>query len=171
MLNYKDMAVQAYLPEDWDEVKKALLTQYVLFDHKVRVELRFDGLRQRSNLQSFMNEFQKVDAALSFAEVSISDERKVLIFIWGLHLPEDRRYILQQKCSDLDEVCEAGIFLWQSTVWEGSMTSNRGGRGDQGKHRGDQDEGQERRMKKLEGRPRGRPGSRACAWGVVRRGS
>ncbi len=37
---------------------------------------------------------------LHFAEVSISYERKVLIFIWGL--PEDRRYILQQKCSNLD---------------------------------------------------------------------
>ncbi len=59
-----------------------------------------------------MDEFQKVDAALSVAEVSISDERKVLIFIWGLSLPENRRYILQQKCSNLDE------------VYEGSMTSN-----------------------------------------------
>jgi hypothetical protein len=31
-----------------------------------------------------MDEFQKVDAALSFAGVDIADERKVLIFIRGL---------------------------------------------------------------------------------------
>ncbi len=55
------------------------MTRYVLFDHKVQVELRFDGLRQ-------MDEFQNMDAALSFAEGSISDERKVLIFILGLSL-------------------------------------------------------------------------------------
>ncbi len=63
-----------------------------------------------------MNKFQKMDAALSFAGVTILDETKVLIFICGLCLPEDRRYILQQKCSDLDEVCEAVIYLRQSKV-------------------------------------------------------
>ncbi len=31
-----------------------------------------------------MDEFQKVDVALSFAGVTIADERKVLIFILGL---------------------------------------------------------------------------------------
>ncbi len=67
-----------------------------------------------------MDEFQKMDATLSFAEVSISDERKVLIFIWGLCLPEERRYIQQQKCSNLDVVYEAVINLRQSKVLEGS---------------------------------------------------
>jgi hypothetical protein len=51
-----------------------------------------------------MDEFQKVDAALSFAGVSISDERKVLIFIWGLHLPEDRRYILVPWQCQVDDI-------------------------------------------------------------------
>ncbi len=41
-----------------------------------------------------MDEFQKVDAALSFAGVTIADKSKVLIFIRGLHLGEDRRYLL-----------------------------------------------------------------------------
>ncbi len=49
-----------------------------LLNHEVRVELQFsDGLRQRFNMHSYMDEFQKVDAALSFAEVTISDEWKV----------------------------------------------------------------------------------------------
>ncbi len=50
------------------------------------------------------DESQKVDAAVSFAEVTIADKRKVLIFILGLCLGEDQRYILQQKCATLDEV-------------------------------------------------------------------
>ncbi len=49
-----------------------------------------------------MDKFQKVDAALSFADVTIVNERKVLIFIQGLCLGEDQRYILQQKCATLD---------------------------------------------------------------------
>jgi hypothetical protein len=85
--------------------------RYMLFDHKVKVELQFDGLRQRPNLQSYMDEFQKVDAALFIAGDSIFDERKVLIFIWGLSLPEDRRSVLQQKYATLDEVYEAVIYL------------------------------------------------------------
>ncbi len=78
---YPDTKYKGSLPEDWIEVEQALQTQYVLFDHKTRVELQFDGLRQR----------------LSFAEVSISDHP-------GLSLPEDRRYVLQEKCATLDEV-------------------------------------------------------------------
>ncbi len=74
-----------------------------------------------------MDEFQKVDAALSFAELEIADERKVLIFIRGLCLGEDRRYILQQKCATLNEVHEAVIYLRQSKVLEEGM--NRGGKG------------------------------------------
>ena len=69
------------LLEDWDEVEKALRTQYMPFDYKVREELLFDGLRQRSSLQAYMDKFQKVDAALSFADITIADKRKVLIFI------------------------------------------------------------------------------------------
>ncbi len=115
------------------------------------MELNFDGLRQRSNLQSYMDEFQKVDAALSIAGVTISNVRKVLIFICGLSLPEDRRSILQQKGSDLDEVYEAVIYLRQSKVLEGNITSDQGGRGDKGKGSWDQDEGQERRLRKQEG--------------------
>jgi len=155
--NYMGPDVQAYLdskykgtlPEYWDEVEKALRTRYMPFDHKVRIELRFDGLRQRSTLQAYMDEFQKVDAALSFAGVEIADERKVLIFIRGLRLGEDRRYILQQKCATLDEVYEAVIYLRQSKVLEEGM--NRGGKGARGRDRGDHEEGQERRLRKLEG--------------------
>ena len=52
------------------------------FDHKVRVEHRFDALRQQSSsLQVYVDEFQKVDAAFSFAEMVVTEERKVLVFI------------------------------------------------------------------------------------------
>ena len=78
-----DAKYKGTLPMDWDKVEKTLLTSYMPFDHKVLVELRFDGLRQqqRSTLQAYMDEFQKVNAALSFAEIEIADERKVMIFI------------------------------------------------------------------------------------------
>jgi hypothetical protein len=64
-----------------------------------------------------------VDAVLSFADVTIADERKVLIFIQGLCLGEDRRNILQQKCATLDKVYEAVIYLRQSKVLEEGMDS------------------------------------------------
>ncbi len=68
-----------------------------------------------------------MDAALSFAEVTIADERKVLIFILDLCLGEDKRYILQQKCATLDKVDWAVIYLMQSKVLEEGM--DRGGKG------------------------------------------
>ncbi len=50
-----DAKYKGTLQNDWDEVEKTLWTQYMPFDHKVRVELRFDGLRQRSTLQAYMD--------------------------------------------------------------------------------------------------------------------
>ncbi len=79
-----------------------------------------------------------MDAALAFAGVTISDERKVLIFIKGICLGEDRRYIMQQKCATLDKVYEAVIYLRQAKVLEEGM--NWGGKGAQGMNRGDQEE-------------------------------
>ena len=73
----------------------------------------------------------------------------MLIFIRGLHLGEDRRYILQQQCATLDKVYEAVIYLRQSKVLEEGMDS--GGKGARGEGRGDHEEGQERRLRKLEG--------------------
>ncbi len=73
------------LPENWDEMAQTLLTLSVQFDHKARVELKSDGLGQRSNLQSYMDEFQGGCSSPSFVGI------KVLIFIQGLCLPEDRR--------------------------------------------------------------------------------
>ncbi len=53
------------------------------------------------------------------AEVTIAFKRKVLIFIRGLCLGDNRRYILQQKC--------AVIYLRQSKVLEEGM--DQGGKG------------------------------------------
>jgi hypothetical protein len=78
---YMGPDVQAYLDAKYKGTLQMVRTSYMPFDHKVRIELQFDGLRQRSTLQAYMDEFQKVDAALSFSEVEIADERKVLIFI------------------------------------------------------------------------------------------
>ncbi len=52
---YLDAKYKGTLPDDWDEVKRTLRTSEMPFDHKVRVELRFDGLRQRSTLQAYMD--------------------------------------------------------------------------------------------------------------------
>ena len=160
---YLDAKYKGTLPDDWDKVEKTLRTRYMPFDHKVRIELRFDGLRQRSTLQAYMDEFQKVDAALSFAGVEIADERKVLIFIRGLRQGEDRRYILQQKCATLDAVYEAVIYLRQSKVLEEGM--NRGGKGARGRDRGDHEEGQERRLRKLEGEAKRKAWEEGWVWG------
>jgi hypothetical protein len=50
-----DATYKGSLPKDWDEVRRTLQTWHVQFDHKVRVELWFDGLSQRSNLQAYMD--------------------------------------------------------------------------------------------------------------------
>ena len=52
---YLDAKYKGTLPEDWDELEKTLKLRYMLFDHKVRIELRFDALRQRSSLQAYMD--------------------------------------------------------------------------------------------------------------------
>ncbi len=78
---YLNSKYKGNLQDDWDELEEALKLRYMPFDHKVRVELRFDALRQRSSLQAYVDEFQKVDAAFSFAEMVVTEERKVLVFI------------------------------------------------------------------------------------------
>ncbi len=45
---YLDAKYMGTLPEEWEEVKETLQLCYVQCDHKVRVELQFDALKQRS---------------------------------------------------------------------------------------------------------------------------
>ncbi len=54
---YLDAKYKGSLTKDWDEFGKPLLTQHVLFHTKGRVELQFDGLRHRCNLQSYTDTF------------------------------------------------------------------------------------------------------------------
>ncbi len=95
-----------------------------------------------------MDEFQKVDAAFSFADMVVTEERKILVFIWGIKLSEDRRYIMHQKPQTLDECYEVAIYLRQTKVLDEGMYW---GKNSKGRNTGDQEERQERRMKKLEG--------------------
>jgi hypothetical protein len=145
---YLDAKYKGTLPEDWDELEKTLKLRYMPFDHKVRIELRFDALRQRSSLQAYMDEFQKVDAAFSFADMVVTEERKILVFIRGIKLSEDRRYIMHQKPQTLDACYEAAIYLRQTKVLDEGMYW---GKNSKGRNSGDQEEKQERRMRKLEG--------------------
>jgi hypothetical protein len=47
---YLDAKYKGTLPDDWNELEQALKLRYMLFDHKVRIELRLDALQQRSSL-------------------------------------------------------------------------------------------------------------------------
>ncbi len=55
----------------------------------------------RGFLQAYMDEFQKEDAAFSFANMVVTEERKLLVFIQGIKLSKDQRYIMHQKCKHL----------------------------------------------------------------------
>ncbi len=82
-----------------------------------------------------MDEFQKVDAAFSalavpstlcwsskqslsaaFSFADMVEERKILVFIRGIKLSEDQRYIMHQKPQTLDKCYEAAIYLRQTKV-------------------------------------------------------
>ena len=95
-----------------------------------------------------MDEFQKVDAAFSFADMVVTEERKVLVFIRGIKLGEDRRYMMHEKCKTLDQCYEAAMYLRQTKVLDEGMYW---GRNSKGRNPGDQEERQERRLRKLEG--------------------
>ncbi len=53
---------------------------------------------QRSILQAYIDKFQKVDAAFSLVDIEVTEERKIMVFIQGIQLSEDQRYIMHQKC-------------------------------------------------------------------------
>ena len=72
-----------------------------------------------------MDEFQKVDAAFSFADMVVMEERKILVFIRGIKLSEDQRYIMHQKPQTLDACYEAAIYLQQTKVLDEGCTGER----------------------------------------------
>jgi hypothetical protein len=145
---YLDAKYKGNLPDDWEELEETLRLRYMPLDHKVRVEIRFDSLRQRSSLQAYVDEFQKVDAAFSFAQMEIAEERKVLVFIRGIKEREDRRYMMHERCHTLDECYEAAMYLRQTKVMDEGVFW---GRNSKGRNYGGQEDKQERRLRKLEG--------------------
>lgn len=118
--SYMDPRVQAWMdacfqdPPDWDELKEALINRYMPVDHKIQLELKFESLRESRGLEQYVETFQVADSALRLAEVSISDEKKVLQFVRGLEKEDDRRFILERRPASLKETYQAVVTLRQA---------------------------------------------------------
>ncbi len=76
--------------------------------------MKLEVTTQRRGLEEYVERFQTVDAALTLAGGTISDERKVTRFIRGLRETEDRLFVLQKRPANLKEVYRAVVTLRQA---------------------------------------------------------
>jgi hypothetical protein len=107
----------------WKEVRAAMIERYLPVDHRIRLELVFQRTVQRTNLVEYVERFNVLDSALSFAQVRIEDQRKVLQFISGIKRLEERRFILDKSPSTLKEVYAAVVTLRQSKVLSSTLVN------------------------------------------------
>ncbi len=99
----------------WDTLSVSMKIRFVPPDHALRVELKFEVLCQgSSSLTAYVESYQKIDAALMYAEASVSNQRKVLRFIKGLSSSQDRRFLLERDPQDLKEVYKGVHILRQA---------------------------------------------------------
>ena len=117
---WMDVAFPDTLAPPWDELVTELRDRYLPPDHSLRVEMKFEVTTQRRGLEEYVERFQTVDAALTLAGVTISDERKVTRFIRGLRETEDRLFVLQKRPANLKEVYRAVVTLRQAHVLSSS---------------------------------------------------
>lgn len=118
--SYMDPRVQAWMDAcfqdspTWEELKEALVNRYMPVDHKIQLELKFESLRENRGLEQYVETFQVADSALLLAEVTISDEKKVLQFVRGLEKEDDRRFILERRPKNLKETYQTVVILRQA---------------------------------------------------------
>ena len=98
----------------WDRFTSAIIARYLPDDHDIRVELKFERIRQRSTLMDYVEQFQRIDSAMVLAKVQLSDRRKVLQFIKGIKAVDDRRFILEKNPKNLDETYRVVLTLRQA---------------------------------------------------------
>ena len=103
---YMDKSVQAWMdanfPRDlptWETLKTKLIKRYLPTDHKIRLELLFNKTIQRSTLQDYMEQWQVLDAALTFSNMIIEDFRKSynLFWVYEKKMKEDTYWIKTLK--------------------------------------------------------------------------
>lgn len=126
------------LPE-WSIFKEDIKTRFLPADHEDRLEQKFETIQQRSTLTDYVESFQRLDAAMIFAQLEVREARKIRQFIKGLNQMEDRRYLLQQKCTTMQEIYKEVTVLRQAKLMAKSRTGHEGG------------DRQSRKLKKLTG--------------------
>jgi hypothetical protein len=99
---------------EWETLKGALFDRYLPLDHNIRVKLRFERTAQETTLLAYVESFQRILSAISFADIHISEEDRIFQFIRGLRKEEDRKYLLEQNCESMQRVYRAVIQLRQS---------------------------------------------------------
>lgn len=123
----------------WSELVTALKKRYLPVDHEDRLEQKFESVSQKSTLTEYVEQFQRLDAAMTNSDLKVRETRKIRQFIKGLSQVEDRRFILQQKCNTMQDVYEEVTILRQAKVMARGRESEEGRR-------------KSKRLSKLEGK-------------------
>lgn len=123
----------------WDDLVQALKKRYLPVDHEDRLEQKFESISQKSTLTEYVEQFQRLDAAMTNSDLKVRETRKIRQFIKGLSQVEDRRFILQQKCNTMQDVYEEVTILRQAKVMARGRESEEGRR-------------KSKRLSKLEGK-------------------
>lgn len=109
----------------WTQLEVSMKERYLPPDHSLRVQLKFEKTMQVSSLQDYVERFQVMVAALTFAEVAMDQERMILQFIRGLKFLEDRRFLLEKGPKTLPELYRGCVVLNQArTLSQGKLLTD-----------------------------------------------
>lgn len=134
----------------WTTLSPALKDRFLPPDHAIRVEIKFETTVQgEKSLTGYVEAFQKISAALTYAKVVMGEDRKVLQFIRGLNSHGDRRFLLEKSPKTLQEAYKAITILRQAKTLASSYRPM--GRRGQGNPRDDPDY-EERKLRMLKGK-------------------
>lgn len=113
----------------WEDLEEAMKDRYLVQDHEIRLETKFEQLRQKpgETLTKFVEDFQVMLAAMKLAKVERSEARQILQFIKGLTYEDDRRFILGRDPKTLSELYQNVTRLRQAKAFGSTAGSGREG--------------------------------------------
>lgn len=113
---YLSATVQAWMDAkfklrtpSWRQLKEALEIRYLPDDHRMRLRLEFNKLKQTATMMEYIEKFQTYEAALVLAHINIDEEDKILRFLEGLKYYDEKRIIVEKRPQTLQAVYSAAM--------------------------------------------------------------
>ena len=132
---YMSETVQAWMdakyhPDNplWEDLKNAMVLRYLPADHSTQLELKFESLRQLTDIPAYVDLFQIVMAALILGGVEIRMEKKILQFIRGMKLEEEKRFLLQEDPKTLEDAYALALTSHRAKVLTSTLSGRKTGK-------------------------------------------